>query len=297
MDIRFDCTRCGKCCHDLRLPLSVDEAISWAGRGHQVQFLCDSLLALATGPFENSLHRYRAERSFTARSGALPVRINVILVAAFSGACPHLRADMRCGDYERRPRVCRIYPAEIVPDIAIEPRGKACPPEAWGDEQPLLMRGGALVSDETRRLIEEHRAVMLTDIPAKAMACDLLGVRRAALAGEGYTVHSPSPEATVATLLAAKAATLAANAEQPWSIVTNRQQTLRMLREAEADGGSCRRGDDYLGFFADEPCAAVEEDVARPAYDEGVSTPVSSADHPALESVDANHRAGVSDAG
>ena len=290
MDIRFDCTRCGKCCHDLKLPLSVDEAISWASRGHQVQFLCDSLLALANGPFENSLHRYRAERSFAARCGALPVRINVILVASFSGACPNLRADMRCGDYAGRHRVCRIYPAEIVPQIRVEPRGKACPPEAWSDDQPFLMRGGALVSDETRRLIAEHREIMLTDLPAKAMACRLLGVRRAALAGEGYAVHSPSPEATVATLLAAKAATAQAEADQRWAIATNRQQTMSMLREAEADGEACQGGEDYLGFFADEPLSSA-------APDHGRRMQAASGDHAVLERVDAIHQPPISDAG
>lgn len=259
MDIRFDCTRCGKCCQDLKLPLSVDEAIAWAGRGHQVQFLCDSLLTLSNGRFGNSLHQYRAERSFAARCGALQVRINVILAAAFSGPCPHLRADMTCGDYEGRPRVCRIYPAEIVPGIAIDPQAKACPPTAWSENQPVMMRDGALVAHETRRLVDDHRAIILADVPAKAVACERLGIDRAALAGEGYAAHSPSPEATVAALLAAKRATPSAEVDQHWSIVTNRQQTISMLREAEADGEVCVRGEDYLGFFADELSALLPE--------------------------------------
>lgn len=29
MDINFECPKCGKCCHDLKVTLTVKEAIEW----------------------------------------------------------------------------------------------------------------------------------------------------------------------------------------------------------------------------------------------------------------------------
>jgi hypothetical protein len=42
LDIHFDCTQCGRCCHNLKLPLSVDEAKRWAKNGHEVQLLIEA---------------------------------------------------------------------------------------------------------------------------------------------------------------------------------------------------------------------------------------------------------------
>jgi hypothetical protein len=53
MDIDFDCTMCGKCCHDLRLPLTVTEAIAWLERGNDVQILCEALPWPEEPPAEN----------------------------------------------------------------------------------------------------------------------------------------------------------------------------------------------------------------------------------------------------
>jgi Fe-S-cluster containining protein len=252
MDIRFGCIQCGRCCHDLKLPLSVDEAIAWAGRGHQVQFLCEGQPQPSDLAIEDPFQRYRAERAFVARCGSLIVHINVILVASFEGPCPHLRSDNLCGDYERRPRVCRIYPVEVVPGLEIKPQAKACPPEAWGDDQPLLMSGGTVVSTDTRMLIDEYRAATRLDVAAKAIACDLLGSRKAAWVNEGYAVHAPSPAAAVAALESARSADYGESHEGRWSIMTNRLQTLRVLRDAGADAEICTRGGTYIGFFPDE---------------------------------------------
>jgi Fe-S-cluster containining protein len=252
MDIRFDCVRCGKCCHDLKLPLSVEEAIAWAGRGHQVQFLCEARPPPSAGGPADPLQRYRAERAFPARCGSLVLHVHVLLVASFAGPCPHLRSDNRCGDYERRPRACRIYPAEVVPGIDVRPQAKACPPEAWADDQPWLMRGGAPVSADTRRLIGEHRTATRQDVAARTVACDLLGADKAAWANEGFAVYAPPSDLAVAALEAARSSKHHVGGERRWSIVTNRQQTLRLMHEAGADVEICRKGSAYIGFFADE---------------------------------------------
>ncbi|MDB6084618.1 MAG: hypothetical protein JWN43_2499, partial [Gammaproteobacteria bacterium] len=134
MSVHFECTQCGKCCRDLKLPLTAAEAVQWLGSGHQVQIICDALPWVEELPPDHpdgqrAAHRKR--RSFGVMSGTVPTRVVVILAANLAGACPNLMADMRCAIYERRPLVCRIYPAEINPFVVLEPEKKACPPEAW----------------------------------------------------------------------------------------------------------------------------------------------------------------------
>ena len=111
MDLHFDCTQCGRCCHDLRLTLSVDEARAWAGRGHQVDLLAEGWPWPDDGDDpEDGMAQWRKATSFPVLVGDVPFRINLRLVARHDGPCPHLLPDMRCGNYEARPRICRIYP-------------------------------------------------------------------------------------------------------------------------------------------------------------------------------------------
>jgi hypothetical protein len=162
--------------------------------------------------------RYKAERAFAATSGTLPVRITVLLVAAFAGACPNLRADMLCGIYEERPAVCRIYPAEISPFVALAPEAKACPPEAWAETTPLLLRDGAVTDGETAAIIARSRRAAVAGVAAKA----------------ALSWGKAAPD--VAT--------------PPWRIVSNRTATLAMLADAGAEWGRAERQPfDYLGFF------------------------------------------------
>ncbi|HMD72294.1 MAG TPA: YkgJ family cysteine cluster protein [Steroidobacteraceae bacterium] len=81
----------------------------------------------------------------------MPMRVIVILAAYFSGACPNLAADAHCKIYQRRPLVCRIYPAEINPFILLKPGNKACPPEAWNATGSLLERKGLVMDQAVRR--------------------------------------------------------------------------------------------------------------------------------------------------
>src|SRR5580692_6123246 len=145
---------CGKCCYGLRLPLTVAEALAWMGRGNEVQILCEALPWPEEPAADNLQAAHKRRRSFAAMSGSLPTRIVVILTGAFAGPCPNLQADMRCGIYEERPLVCRIYPAEINPFIQLEPAAKGCPPEAWTPGLAPLMRAGQLVDATTADLIE-----------------------------------------------------------------------------------------------------------------------------------------------
>jgi Fe-S-cluster containining protein len=273
MDIDFECTMCGKCCHDLRLPLTVAEALAWLGRGNEVQILCEALPWPEEPAADNLQAAHKRRRSFAAMSGSLPTRIVVILTGAFAGPCPNLQADMRCGIYEERPLVCRIYPAEINPFIQLEPAAKGCPPEAWTPGLAPLMRGGQLVDATTVELIQKSRAADAQDAVAKQRLCALLGVDVAALANEGFVVHTPKREALLAALervgaqadglgVAQGVEAIAAESESgalpSWRFVSNRRATVNTLESVGALSAwvDADRPEafEYLGFF---PAAAA----------------------------------------
>ena len=91
---------------------------------------------------------------------------------------------MRCRIYDRRPLVCRIYPAEVNPFFAFETDRKACPPEAWAAGATLIADGDP-VDAATCALIAEARRRDAEDAPRKRRLCRALGIDVAALAGEG----------------------------------------------------------------------------------------------------------------
>jgi Fe-S-cluster containining protein len=250
-DLHFDCTMCGKCCHGLRLPLSVAEAGLWLAKGGTVQLMCEAHPWPEEPAADDALGHYRRPRTFPAHSGGLPVRIMVTLFAAFPGACPFLLPDMRCGNYEERPRVCRIYPAEMNPFAVLNPGGKACPPEAWDDANPLLARDGEAVEPETVAIVTAARATSIEDGQVKAALCADLGITIAALGNEGYVAHMPDQVRLRAALAGLDQGT--AFAPAAWTIASNRAGTIAMLEAADADAllaTDGRAGDqDYIGFF------------------------------------------------
>jgi Fe-S-cluster containining protein len=143
---------------------------------------------------------YLLGRSASGRSGSLPVRWLVTLAAHFSGPCPNLQADLRCGAYATRPLVCRIYPAEINPFRPTMPAHKACPEEAWATGQPPMARAGVIVDATLRADIAASRAADREEACVKAAACTRLGLTAAALIHEGFVVHRPAPEGLHAAL-------------------------------------------------------------------------------------------------
>jgi len=259
---------CGRCCHDLRLPLAVDEARAWLARGGDVQLFCDAIVWPQEPPAGDGLAQHRRRRSFAASSGALPVRVSVTLVAAFDGACPHLRADMACGAYDERPRVCRIYPAEVNPFVTLDPAAKACPADAWSEAKPPLMREGRLVDAQTAALVARSREADERDRIAKSYLCALLGYDAAALANEGFAVYAPPRARLAAALQAAQQASEPLDNPEPrspypWRFVTNRATTLATLQSVGATASLVAQPQDaeavpaYLGFFAAETGAAA----------------------------------------
>jgi Fe-S-cluster containining protein len=270
MDIHFGCTQCGKCCRDTKVPLTVAEAIKWLNRGDDVQLLCEA------SPWPDTLDgdpraAHFKRRSFAVMSGSMPTRVVVMLVANNVGACPNLLSDMRCRIYEDRPLVCRIYPAEINPLVALKPENKACPPEAWARDQPLLQRREVLTDNATARYIETSRAADVLDVGVKSRLCLALNVAHTALVHEAVLVYSP----TAQTLLSAlSVATAAASDQEPraqWRFVSDKQETLEALAK---NGGIAHHSHDaaapsfqYLGFKREAlfgPNAAPRPDQLTP---------------------------------
>jgi hypothetical protein len=118
-----------------------------------------------------------------------------ITFAAYNvGPCRNLDEDKLCRIYERRPLVCRIYPAEINPHIPLNPAAKDCPPESW-QQGPVLIAGGEMVDRELVELIQRSRQADRDDIGIKDAICAMLGIRTTALKGDGFTAYLPNMSA------------------------------------------------------------------------------------------------------
>jgi Fe-S-cluster containining protein len=266
-DIHFNCIQCGNCCSNLKIPLTVAESVDWLHRGHAVQVVCDATPWPVEFPADDQRSAHRRRRSFAAVSGCMPIRVVVILAARIDGACPNLLPDLRCGIYQRRPLVCRIYPAEINPFVLLEPRNKACPAEAWAAHHPLLQRNGAVVNGTVRRDIQLSRDTDARDTAVKLRLCEALHVRDTALATEGYVVYSPDVAALLRALSraieAADAALDLATDSSPWRFLSNQSGTVESLVAGGATaalGGGPGSSDgaaapprEYLGFKAATP--------------------------------------------
>jgi hypothetical protein len=127
------------------------------------------------------------------------VRITALLVGMVSGPCKNLSADLKCRIYERRPLVCRIYPAEINPFIQLEVANKACPAEAWGSGETLMV-DGRIVDPGVQLLIERSRQIDQDDVPQKNLLCAYLGIDVAGIFGEGFVAYTPDRNSLLATL-------------------------------------------------------------------------------------------------
>lgn len=251
MDTYFGCTQCGKCCRDTKVPLSVAEAIKWLNRGDEVQLLCEA------SPWPEALDRepraaHFKRRSFAVMSGSMPTRVVAMLVANIVGACPNLKSDMRCGIYADRPLVCRIYPAEINPFIALKRENKACPPEAWTEDRPLLQRGVALMDDAIRQDIEMSRAADVLDAATKYRMCLALNLAHTAVVHEAVLVYSPTAQALLSALSFATSTEATQKPPAQWRFVSDQPETLESLAKGGAIASHVRDAEaapyEYLGF-------------------------------------------------
>jgi len=228
-ELHFDCTMCGRCCRDLHLPLTLEEALTWIDDGHDVEVLCVAMPWPVEPPAEHAESAYRRARSFMARSGLLRVRVSVILAADLVGACPNLSADLRCAIHPRRPLVCRIYPYEINPFVALQPGDKACPPEAWHADRPLLQSECGSVSEALQADVRAAREATVASVGARQHLCEQLGLHAAAVVNEGYVIHAVERGMLGEALQQALSSTGHAAPQQHWNLVSDRPQTLDAL--------------------------------------------------------------------
>jgi Fe-S-cluster containining protein len=189
MNTTFSCVGCGKCCNDHHVSLTLPEARLWAADGGQVIVLVEAFLSNGLGlPPHQREHAER--RSAMVRSADAEAYVAITFAAYNVGPCRNLDEDNLCRIYERRPLVCRIYPMEINPHIALNTAVKECPPESW-EKGPDLIVGGELVDRELSELILRSRQADRDDIHMKDAICALLGFRTAALKGDGFTAYLP----------------------------------------------------------------------------------------------------------
>jgi Fe-S-cluster containining protein len=227
LDINFGCTQCGKCCRDIKIPLTVAEAMNWLKRGHPVQLLCEASPWPRDLADDDPRAVHFKRRSFPVMSGSMPTRVVVTLVANGTGSCPNLLADMRCGIYEDRPLVCRIYPAEINPLVRLKPEAKSCPPEAWAANQPVFQRNGAIISEAIRQDIQRSQDTDALDVEVKHRLCAALSVTDAALVHEAVLVYSPGIEILSSALTFAMERQ--PNAPVQWRFVSDNAETIEGL--------------------------------------------------------------------
>jgi len=253
-DLNFSCTQCGKCCHNLRLPLTRPEAIAWLQKGGSVDVLCEAIPWVTEPATSDAPATHKRQRSFPAWSGELPIRVIVVLAATFEGACPHLRPDMRCGNYDSRPHVCRIYPAEVNPFLAVSPDRKQCPPEAWMSPTPFL-RANRVVDAHIQLHMSLLRHGDQLDLAIKAWICKALDIQMASLSNEGFMAHSPPPESLLALLQQTPPDAADKAPQTHWLMVTNQTATLDALGLVGAKPLSAKAFTEgpsrYLGFRPD----------------------------------------------
>jgi Fe-S-cluster containining protein len=165
-----------------------------------------------------------------------------MLVANLVGPCPNLTAGMRCGIYEDRPLVCRIYPAEVNPAVVLRREMKACPPEAWTDDGALLQRDGMLVNEAFVRSVQLLREADAHESRLKSSVCAALNVTDAALVHDAVLVYSPSAQLLLSAFASATA-TDGRNAPTQWRFISDRREVVDdLLRQ----GGVARHVTDDM---------------------------------------------------
>lgn len=186
--IRFACNGCGICCKGRLIPLTLDEARQWLQRGHEVAVILEAFdettWASAPGQFAHS-----AQRAVEVTSGDAQIRIVAVLAGNALTQCQNLGDDGRCGIYEERPLVCRIYPMEINPFIALRPADKICPPEVWETGEVLFT--DRVVDPVLADQIERSRQADRDDAQAKIQVCEALGMSVAAWKNDALVVYLP----------------------------------------------------------------------------------------------------------
>jgi Fe-S-cluster containining protein len=189
--IRFACNGCGICCKGRLIPLTLDEARQWLRRGDEVAIILEAFDE-STWASEPQQFAHSARRAVEVSSGDARIWVVAVLAGNALEQCPSLREDDLCGIYEERPLVCRIYPMEINPYIALNPKCKICPPEVW--ETGEILFTDRVVDPTLADQIELSRQADRDDAQAKIAVCEAIGLNVAAWKGNAIVVYLPDRE-------------------------------------------------------------------------------------------------------
>ncbi|WP_122574549.1 YkgJ family cysteine cluster protein [Pseudomonas viridiflava] len=186
--IRFACNGCGICCKGRLVPLTLNETRQWLERGHDVAILLEAF-AEFTWTSNSQQFDHAARRAVEVQCGDTSVHVIAVFAGNALVKCQNLGDDGRCGIYEERPLVCRIYPMEINPFIALDPANKICPPEVWEDGQILFT--DRIVDPVLADQVERSRQADRDDAQVKIALCQALGLNVAAWKGDALAVYLP----------------------------------------------------------------------------------------------------------
>ncbi|MDO7926274.1 YkgJ family cysteine cluster protein [Pseudomonas sp. KFB-139] len=187
-EVRFACNTCGVCCKGRLVPLTLGEARRWLERGHEVAVLLEAFDEFHW-PGESDRFNHNAGRSVPVESGSHQINVTPIFAGNALTQCPNLDDQNRCGIYEERPLVCRIYPLEISPFIALDPAKKICPPEVW--ETGEVIFSDRVTDPVVLDQINESRRSDRNDVGAKVAICESMGMTVAAWKEDALAVYLP----------------------------------------------------------------------------------------------------------
>jgi len=193
MSTAFSCTQCGQCCHNLHIPLTINEAKDWLKKGNKLKILIEAVPWVNEVETTNSVLLRKSSMTFEGTSGALSIRVLVTLVGFFTGGCPNLDINQNCSIYESRPLTCRIYPFEMNPKITLNPANKLCPPEAWihskSEVENKDVESVYMIDSVTKSNIERIYTTSVLEVRNKERICNALDLQTCALSNDGYLFH------------------------------------------------------------------------------------------------------------
>ncbi|WP_349976421.1 YkgJ family cysteine cluster protein [Pseudomonas sp. WHRI 8519] len=184
--IRFSCNSCGACCKGRLIPLTLEETKLWLKRGHEVAILLEAFDEFQWGSTRQELAHAKG-RAVEVTSGGVPIYVIAVFAGNALTGCQNLDDKNRCGIYDDRPLVCRIYPAEVNPFITLTPASKVCPPEVWEGGEVLF--NDNIIDPILTDQIERSRKADRGDAQAKIALCEILGLNVAAWKGNAFTIY------------------------------------------------------------------------------------------------------------
>jgi Fe-S-cluster containining protein len=225
--IRFACNGCGICCKGRLIPLTLNETRQWLQRGHEVAVVLEAFDE-STWPSQPRQYAHSAQRAVEVTSGDARIRVVAVLAGNALAQCPNLGEDDRCGIYEERPLVCRIYPMEINPFIALRPESKICPPQVWEEGEVLFT--DRIVDPVLADQVERSRQADRDDAQAKIAVCEAMGLNVAAWKGNALVVYLPD-RAHLLEAISRHDAGIAAPASPDWKIRVDDHELRQQLHE------------------------------------------------------------------